>query len=184
MDAVMACSPTPLVDETRWAQFLIARSDVLYSPPSKLSSSPPMITRRNMMTGSLGLALLPGVASSQAIDLEVLPGKKPLLRRTFRPPNFETPLVDLRSPFTANDAFFVRYHLSAIPEADAEAINARSWRLRIGGASASRAQELSLDELRRDFKRVSVVAINQCSGNRRGLFTPRVPGVQWEHGAV
>lgn len=143
-----------------------------------------MITRRNMMTGSLGLALLPVGAHAQAADLFTLPGKSPLIRRTFRPPNFETPLADLRSPLTANETFFVRYHLSNIPEIDAASINVRSWRLRIGGASASRTQEFSLDDLRRDFERVSITAINQCSGNRRGLFTPRVPGVQWEHGAI
>ncbi len=26
--------------------------------------------------------------------------------------------------------------------------------------------------------------MNQCSGNRRGLFSPRVPGVQWGNGAM
>ena len=28
------------------------------------------------------------------------------------------------------------------------------------------------------------VAVCQCSGNRRGLFDPPVPGLQWEHGAM
>lgn len=145
-----------------------------------------MITRRRILTGSLGLALVPAGAVTRAgeVDLVALAGKKPLVRRTFRPPNFETPLKDLRAPLTANDAFFVRYHLSAIPEPDAAAINARTWRLQVGGGSAERAMELSLDNLRRDFEHVTITAINQCSGNRRGLFTPRVPGVQWEHGAI
>src|ERR1700736_2001732 len=49
-------------------------------------------------------------------DLIALPGTRPLIKRTFRPPNFETPLVNLREAFTANDAFFVRYHLAVIPE--------------------------------------------------------------------
>jgi hypothetical protein len=31
---------------------------------------------------------------------------------------------------------------------------------------------------------VSLAAVNQCSGNRRGLFEPRVPGVQWRNGAL
>ena len=56
--------------------------------------------------------------------------------------------------------------------------------MRIGGASAKRTLELSLDELKRDFERVRFAAINQCSGNRRGLFAPRAGGVQWTYGAM
>jgi DMSO/TMAO reductase YedYZ molybdopterin-dependent catalytic subunit len=147
-----------------------------------------MITRRGMLAG-LGGSLLVGdigsssgsalAAEASAVELVALPGKKPLIKQTFRPPNFETPLADLRSEFTANDAFFVRYHLANIPEVDA-----RAWRLRVGGDSASRRQEWPLEALKRDFEKVSVAAINQCSGNRRGLFTPRVPGVQWQYGAM
>jgi DMSO/TMAO reductase YedYZ molybdopterin-dependent catalytic subunit len=120
-------------------------------------------------------------AMEQAGDPELfaLPGKKPLIRRTFRPPNFETPLTDLRAAFTPNEAFFVRYHLSYIPELDP-----RAWRLRIGGASARKTTELSLPDLQRNYERITIAAINQCSGNRRGLFTPRAAGIQWSHGAI
>jgi DMSO/TMAO reductase YedYZ molybdopterin-dependent catalytic subunit len=111
--------------------------------------------------------------------LVALPGKKPLIQRAFRPPNFETPLADLVPPFTRNDAFFVRYHLAVIPWVDATA-----WRLEVGGASAQRPLSLSLRELRSAFAGVSLAAVNQCSGNRRGLFSPRVPGVQWGSGAM
>jgi sulfite dehydrogenase len=141
-----------------------------------------MINRRDMMAGSAASLLVGGLASAaEATSDEVfaLPGKKSLIKRTFRPPNFETPLEHLRSAFTPNDAFFVRYHLAVTPQVDT-----RSWRLRVGGTSATRAREWSLDELRRQFKPASVAAINQCSGNRRGLFTPRVPGVQWHYGAM
>ena len=146
-----------------------------------------MVTRRRVVAGSIGGLLVSslngplafGAAEASAESLVQLPGKRPLIKRTFRPPNFETPLSDLRSQYTANDAFFVRYHLASIPE-----IDARTWRLRIGGASANRTLELSLDELKRDFKRVDLAAINQCSGNRRGLFIPRAGGVQWTYGAM
>jgi hypothetical protein len=40
--------------------------------------------------------------------LDTLAGKQPLIRRSFRPPNFETPPADLRAAFTPNDRFFVR----------------------------------------------------------------------------
>jgi DMSO/TMAO reductase YedYZ molybdopterin-dependent catalytic subunit len=75
--------------------------------------------------------------------------------------------------------FFVRYHLPVIPRVDVA-----DWRLQIGGPSAQRSLALSLRELRGTFPRVSLAAVNQCSGNRRGLFSPRVPGVQWTHGAI
>jgi DMSO/TMAO reductase YedYZ molybdopterin-dependent catalytic subunit len=149
-----------------------------------------MITRRAWLARSAGammLGALPSVRGNDATApraaaddiLVALPGKKPLIKRSFRPPNFETPLADLRGPFTANDAFFVRYHLAVIPE-----VEPRSWRLQVGGASSTRPLELSLEDLKRGFERVSLAAVNQCSGNRRGLFIPRVPGVQWGDGAM
>jgi len=146
-----------------------------------------MVTRRRVVAGSIGGLLLSslsapltfGAAEPDQESLTQLPGKRPLIKRTFRPPNYETPLADLRSQMTDNDAFFVRYHLASIPE-----IDPRTWRLRIGGASANRTLELSLADLKRDFKRVHLAAINQCSGNRRGLFTPRAAGVQWTYGAM
>jgi DMSO/TMAO reductase YedYZ molybdopterin-dependent catalytic subunit len=140
-----------------------------------------MITRRHAVAGLAGTLVLGGRAlgAEGRDDLIALPDKAPLVKRTFRPPNYETPLGDLRHEFTPNDKFFVRYHLAHIPEVDAQ-----SWRLRVGGESAGRAREWSLDELKRSFEIVSIAAINQCSGYRRGLFTPRVPGVQWEHGAI
>jgi len=109
----------------------------------------------------------------------VLPGKRPLLQRARRPPNFETPLGALVPAFTPTDAFFVRYHLPVIPW-----IESSAWRLQVGGTSARRPLNLSLAELRGRFERVSLAAVNQCSGNRRGLFSPRVPGVQWGNGAM
>jgi DMSO/TMAO reductase YedYZ molybdopterin-dependent catalytic subunit len=146
-----------------------------------------MVTRRKVVAGSAGSLLLAGMVDryafgageSAAEPLIALPGKRPLIKRTFRPPNYETPLAALRAQFTANDAFFVRYHLASIPEVDA-----RTWRLRVGGASAKRPLELSLDDLKRDFERVRLAAVNQCSGNRRGLFVPRAGGVQWTYGAM
>jgi len=146
-----------------------------------------MLTRRRVVAGSAGALLVAGMPGLRAFGaqstaeepLVALPGKRPLIKRSFRPPNFETPLADLRQQFTANDAFFVRYHLAAIPEVDA-----RTWRLRIGGASTKRPFELTLDELKRGFDHVTIAAVNQCSGNRRGLFTPRAGGVQWTYGAM
>ena len=144
-----------------------------------------MITRREAVVGLAGSVLLSEIATSAEKGAEAEPaliappGKAPLIKRTFRPPNYETPLADLRSELTANDKFFVRYHLAQIPDVDAS-----TWRLRVSGESAVKPREWSLDQLKRGFETVSIVAVNQCSGNRRGLFMPRVPGVQWQHGAI
>ena len=145
-----------------------------------------MATRRELLLAATGGCLIGRVWASdgagtvaQVEALAALPGKKPLIRRSFRPPNFETPLADLAAPLTDNGAFFVRYHLTVIPRIDPD-----GWRLQVSGASARRALTLSLAELRSGFEQVEVVAVNQCAGNRRGLFTPRVPGVQWGGGAM
>ncbi|MCS7285399.1 MAG: twin-arginine translocation signal domain-containing protein, partial [Hydrogenobacter thermophilus] len=55
-----------------------------------------------------------GVLEEQV--LEALPGKKPLIKKTYRAPNYETPVKYFNEIFTPNDVFFVRYHLSNIPE--------------------------------------------------------------------
>src|SRR5262249_9164223 len=110
--------------------------------------------------------------------LEALPGKKPLIRLAYRPPNYETPVEYLRNAVTPNDEFFVRYHLSDIPQVDA-----KTWKLAVRGEGANGQTTLSLDA----FKRLpagEVTAVCQCSGNRRGLFTPHVPGVEWGYGAM
>ncbi len=112
--------------------------------------------------------------------LEALPGKKPLIKLSYRPPNYETPLSYFSSEFTPNESFFVRYHLAGIPEE----IDVAKWQLKIGGEGAGKPLELSVNELRSDFEPVEVAAVCQCSGNRRGFSEPHVTGVQWGLGAV
>ena len=80
---------------------------------------------------------------------------------------------------TPNDAFFVRYHLSAHPTRIAPA----TFRLRVRG-KVNTALELSLADLKRLAPPVELTAVNQCSGNSRGYFNPRVNGGQLGHGAM
>ncbi len=115
----------------------------------------------------------------EGAELHALPGKRPLLKRTYRPPNYETPLFALGEDFTANDAFFVRYHLSFIPQ-----VKLSDWRLAVSGDAAERPLLLSMNDLRRGFEEVEIAACCQCAGSRRGLFSPHVPGVQWGYGAM
>ncbi len=101
-----------------------------------------------------------------------------LVLHTDRPPNLEMPLAFLRHDLTPNDLMFVRWHLAGLPRS----VDLRTFRVRVGG-HVERPLSLSLDELR-SLEQVSLVAVNQCSGNSRALFAPRVPGVQWEIGAL
>jgi len=113
--------------------------------------------------------------------LEALPGKEPLIKLSYRPPNYESPLHYFDTPITPNDRFYVRYHLTDIP--DAKALDAKTYKIAIGGEGANAQAEITLDELKR-FPAYEIVAVNQCSGNRRGLSQPHVPGVQWGYGAM
>src|SRR5262245_66082538 len=60
---------------------------------------------------------LPAGAESASV-LDALPGMRPLIKRTFRPPNYETPVSVFREAFTPNDAFYVRWHYH-VPELEA-----------------------------------------------------------------
>src|SRR5579863_3596386 len=72
---------------------------------------------RRSAAADSGVSLSPGTPDGLAsvARLEALPGKKPLIKLSYRPPNYETPLQYFNDVLTPNDAFFVRYHLSNIP---------------------------------------------------------------------
>jgi sulfite dehydrogenase (cytochrome) subunit A len=107
------------------------------------------------------------------------PEKTDLILLTSRPPQLETPKHYFDRAITPNDAFFVRYHIFPIPTS----VNLATWRLKVGGV-VERPLEFSMDDLKSRFPRCSVVAVNQCSGNGRSRFAPRVFGGQWGDGAM
>jgi sulfite dehydrogenase len=149
--------------------------------PPIVPDRPPHPARRRLL-GSLAAVGAWCVAAARPVAgwaLERLPGKWPLKRLTHRPPNYETPLEHLRTAVTPNEAFFVRYHHPVIPE-----IDPAEFRLEVGGEGVERPMTFSLAQLRAEFPLVTVTAVCQCSGNRRGLFDPPVPGLQWGHGAM
>jgi sulfite dehydrogenase len=113
-------------------------------------------------------------------ELVAYPQKRPLILLTSRPPQLETPFsVFNEGIITPNDAFFVRYHWSGIPTS----IDPASYRLRVGG-NVNAQLELSLTDLKQMGDPVELTAVNQCSGNSRGFFTPRVNGGQLANGAM
>ncbi|TFU17750.1 twin-arginine translocation pathway signal protein [Thermus tengchongensis] len=163
-----------------------------------------MVNRRRLLkllgTGSLLGALRPALAQTSAQAEEALPTftgpgpnpywngvnpfvtypqKLPLLRLTDRPVQLETPRHYFRTAFTPNEAFYVRYHLDEIPNE----VDLTKWRLQVEG-NVEKPLSLSFQDLVRNFTPVSIAAVNQCSGNSRSRFQPRVPGGQWGNGAM
>ena len=160
-----------------------------YNPASRL--------RRRLLAGSAGALAAAGLgtlspsALAQATrelpfangkrNLVAFPEKRPLIVLTSRPPQLETPFEIFNDGLiTPNDAFFVRYHNAGIPTS----IDGDKHVIKIGGNAAGKPYELTLDQLRTQFKPVEMVAVNQCSGNSRGLFNPRVTGGQLANGAM
>jgi DMSO/TMAO reductase YedYZ molybdopterin-dependent catalytic subunit len=111
--------------------------------------------------------------------LVALPQKVPLIQLTDRPVQLETPRHYFATARTPSAAFFVRWHLPFHPRS----VDLDSFRLRVEG-HVGRPLSLRFSELLRDFKPQTVVAVNQCAGNSRSRFSPRVPGSQWGHGAM
>jgi DMSO/TMAO reductase YedYZ molybdopterin-dependent catalytic subunit len=140
----------------------------------------------------LGAAALAGTARAQrVIDLNLpggpsqrptssaFPQKGEMIVQRVRPPLLETSMdVFDQGVFTPNDRFYVRWHWGDIPTA----VDPADFRLSVRG-HVSKQLALSLDELMR-LPRIEYAAVNQCSGNSRGLFEPRLAGAQWRHGAM
>src|SRR6185312_8776811 len=136
-----------------------------------------MITRRHLLgTAGAGAAfalsgyrlaeaagpnLTPGVPEGvrTVATMEALPGKKPLIKLSYRPPNYESPLETFRTAITPNDEFFVRYHLADIPTMDA-----KTYKIAVGGDGSDNPVEISFEDLKK-MPAVEVIAVNQCSGN-------------------
>ena len=106
-------------------------------------------------------------------------GTDGLTMRVARPFDAETPVGDFGSFLTPNDRFFVRSHFG--PPA-IEMVEEPQWSLNVGGA-VERPQVFTMKSLRQ-LETVTITSVLQCSGNGRAYYRPRVPGVQWERGAV
>lgn len=156
-------------------------------------SSENFINRRKLLTAAIAggaSSILPSWAASKRStnlamaygerDLLTFPQKKPMIVLTSRPPQLETPFKYFDNKvITSNDEFFVRYHLAGIPTS----IDPHTYRLKIGG-NVGKPLQIKLEDLKNKFESRRVVAVNQCSGNSRGFFEPRVNGGQLSHGAM
>jgi sulfite dehydrogenase len=152
-----------------------------------------MLDRREMMKRAAMAALATGFGSVRAFALDAVtlpigngdrplvkyPQKRPMIGLTQRPPQLETPFSIFNGgPITPNNAFFVRYHLAGVPLD----IDPDKFTLEIKG-KVDHPLKLSLKDIRK-LPAVELVAVNQCSGNSRGFFDPRVAGGQLGNGAM
>lgn len=121
---------------------------------------------------------LPGGPGARQVTTE-FPQKGAMILQRTRPPLLETPFdVFDRGVFTPNDRFFVRWHWAVIPTQ----INVDEFRLNVHG-NVNQTLSLSLKDIM-SLPHVELAAVNQCSGNSRGFFQPRVAGGEWANGAM
>jgi DMSO/TMAO reductase YedYZ molybdopterin-dependent catalytic subunit len=154
-----------------------------------------MMNRRTVLGGGLALAAgsgaLGGFSTAGFAKTVTLPfenGERPIVKYpqkremiglTSRPPQLETPFsVFNENIITPNDAFFVRYHLADVPLD----IDPDKFTVDIKG-KVDRPMKLSLADIKK-IPANELVAVNQCSGNSRGFFAPRVAGGQLGNGAM
>jgi sulfite dehydrogenase len=148
-----------------------------------------MLDRRDLMRRAGLAALVTGLGSRGALALDTVtlpfdngerplvryPQKRPMIGLTSRPPQLETPFAIFNDgPLTPNNAFFVRYHLAGIPYD----LDPDKFTLEIKGKVDKPLKDI------RKLKPIELVAVNQCSGNSRGFFNPRVAGGQLGNGAM
>jgi DMSO/TMAO reductase YedYZ molybdopterin-dependent catalytic subunit len=121
---------------------------------------------------------LPGGPSTRPMGPR-FPQKRDMIVQRMHPPLLETPFgVFDQGLLTPNDQHFVRWHWDFPTSIDIE-----RYRVAVYGAVQS-PLTLSLDQVLRAGKIVQFNAVNQCAGNGRGLFEPRVAGAQWGPGAM
>src|SRR5450631_682210 len=151
-------------------------------------------TRRHLLgqAGMAGVALAAAPAWAAALVQLPLPGgpearplttafpqKGTMILQRSRPPLLETPFeVFDNGVFTPNDQFYVRWHWAVIPTA----VDVDKFLLAVRG-HVNQVLSLSLKDIQA-FPPVEIAAVNQCSGNSRGFFQPRVAGGEWANGAM
>jgi len=141
-----------------------------------------MVSRRNFLRG-VSAAALAGSAVHPLLTWAAdetsltIPGKEGLIVRSYRFLDLETPVEYFNSWLTPTDHFFVRNHMH-----EPSTLDPSEWKLSVGG-EVDKPYALTLAELSK-LEKHSVVNTLECAGNGRAYHSPKVPGVQWQKGAV
>jgi DMSO/TMAO reductase YedYZ molybdopterin-dependent catalytic subunit len=129
-----------------------------------------------MAAGTVAGGALVGPSGVRLRAQDAPGGETPLIVRSRHPLDLETPVEVFNRFLTPNDLFFVRSHFGP------PAVTLGPWRLEVRGL-VERPLALSLGQLAQ-MEQVEAPALLQCAGNGRSNFTPVIPGVPWERGAV
>jgi sulfite oxidase len=164
---------------------------------SKLPDNESILPRRNFIkTGALSaLASMLGMEMvfskyipSGLIPLESLGDERlpELLKKhpeltilNDRPWNVETPAHLLDDKITPAEKMFIRNN-GLIPRS----IEPNTWALKFDGESIQEETEISLSDLKSNFKKYTYQLTLECGGNGRHEFSPPAKGNQWTTGAV
>src|SRR4051794_20739058 len=133
-------------------------------------------SRREFLYRALAGSSLPWVASSTLARASLDGAEPDLIVRSTRPLDAETPVEVFDRFLTPNKLFFVRSHFGP------PAVGLSPWRLEVDGL-VNRPLNLGLDDLK-GLPTTTLPAVLQCSGNGRANFSPTIPGVGWDRGAV
>ena len=128
-----------------------------------------MVLGRRAILRSIGLSALGGAIA------RVAGAEEGLVQYSATPQDLGTPLSAFDRLITPNELFFVRSHFG--PPA------MRASRQLVVTGAVKKPLVLAPSDLEA-LPEVTVTAVLQCAGNGRALYTPRVPGVQWMHGAM
>ena len=137
------------------------------------------LNRRQLISSAVAAmsaaAASPGQAQSSSKE-PAIEGKSPMILHNDFPEDLEMPSAYFDQWLTPADKFFVRQH---IPR---PTVDLASFKLQVNGM-VSKQLELKLDDLRK-LPQHKVVATLECTGNGRGFYRPRVPGIQWMRGGI
>lgn len=140
-----------------------------------------MISRRDFLKSTsaalAGAGVMHPLLSWATDDSVVVPGKDGMIVRSLRFVDLEMPPEYANSFITPVPHFFVRNHMH-----EPATLEAADWSLTIGG-EVEKPLTLSLTDLAK-LEPHTVTNTLECAGNGRAFQTPRVPGVQWQRGAV
>ena len=140
-----------------------------------------MLSRRDFLLHATTAALATAAARpllTWAADAALsIPGKEGLIVRSYRFFDLETPVEYFDTWLTPAEHFFVRNHMH-----EPVTLSAAEWKLTITG-EVENPHTLTLADLAK-LQSHSVVNTLECAGNGRAFQNPKVPGVQWQKGAV
>jgi DMSO/TMAO reductase YedYZ molybdopterin-dependent catalytic subunit len=141
-----------------------------------------MISRRDFLKAASGAvaaagAVYPLLTWAANDSPVVIPGEEGMIVRSSRFFDLEMPPEFFASWITPAPHFFVRNHMH-----EPSTLDATTWELKITG-EVDKPLTLTLADLVK-MESHTVTNTLECAGNGRAFQRPRVPGVQWERGAV